>query len=227
MTEDNTRRTFVKAIGGASFTGIPSTLLGRSIAEDDTNPVAAEILLPEAELPEAFDCCPGLDIHTVPFVEALQSVDSRFKSSDIAAEGYWRGTDQSNPEWVVSSLAIVTEWPLPRKIVETATGQMWDEYVAMYDEETLFFVEFEQSFSRSERVSEWGLDIIQTPHHTDLEPKTTVIYTERLRLQFFENTLIGTIVFGPTGSSPSVESLLDQYAEIQRSRYRSYHSADN
>ena len=227
MTEDNTRRTFVKAIGGASFTGIPGTLLGSGAAEDDTAPVAAEMVLPKGELPESFDCCPGPDIHTIPFVETLQSVDSRFESSDIAADGYWKGTDPENPEWVVSSLAIVTAWPLSRKIVETAAGRMWDEYVAMYDDDTPFFIECEQSSSSSEHVSEWELDIIRMPHRTDIVFEAKLIYTERLRLQFFNNALIGTTVFGPTGGSPSVESLVEKYAETQCRRYKSHLPAAN
>jgi len=222
MTEDNTRRTFVKAISGASFTGIPGTLLGSGAAEDDTAPVAAEMVLPKGELPESFDCCPGPDIHTIPFVETLQSVDSRFESSDIAAEGHWKGTDPKNPEWVVSSLAIVTGWPLSRKIVETAASQMWDEYIVEYNDETPLFVEVEQSHSRGEEASEWGLDIFRTPFDTAKRSEPTPLYTERLRLQFFEEVLIGTIVFGPVGSSPSVDSLLEQYAGVQRGRYESH-----
>ena len=221
MPQQNTRRTFVKAVGGASFTGIPSTLLQRDNFETDTELRAAELVIPETELPAGFDRHPLSEENTVPIVETLQSLDSRFESSDIAVEGYWKGGNQENPQWVISSLAIVTGKPISQSLVETAAAQAWNQYIAEYEAETPRFVEFEPSRSRGEQASECCLNIFRTDVWGDTESERKPIYTDRLRLQFFENVLLGTIVFGPTDSSPTVESLHEQYTNLQHSRYHS------
>jgi hypothetical protein len=48
------------------------------------------------------------------------------------------------------------------------------------------------------------------------------IFTDLMRLQFFDNVLLGTVVFGPRAEPPELTTLLEQAATQQRAQYQAY-----
>jgi hypothetical protein len=177
---------------------------------------AADLLISTSEVP------PGFEQHQEPgsntYIDALDKSAFDIADADIATRGYWKGPTQAEPEWVLSTMAIVTEDP-PRAVIESAAQQAHDEYTAEYDAETSSLINFEQAHTTSDTTAEWQLNI----HKASLfDDTTTHVYTDIMRHQYVENAVLGTVVFGPTNVNTSVDSLLDTYATLQRIRYETH-----
>jgi len=201
--------------------GIPTLDPDQSNTADDEPPLSApDLLIPDSEAPPGFDRQPTPESSS--FTDALDESAFDTASADIATQGYWKGPAQTDPEWVLVSTAIVADTPIPRTEIETAAQQSYDEYVTAYDAETSPLIDFEQAHTASNSVSEWRVDIHETSF-TDDTPRH--IYTDIMRQQYVENAVLGTIAFGPTDTGPPIDSLLDQYATLQRSRYETYRAA--
>jgi hypothetical protein len=82
-------------------------------------------------------------------------------------------------------------------------------------------IDFEKSLTANGNESGWQVDILEAPLIADSETEPTTIFVERMHNQFLDNVFLGTIVFGPADGSPSVESLVDEFATVQRNRYDS------
>lgn len=221
MTRNNTRRSFLQSIGGAGFFISPtSTADEASTSTGDASPNAADLVIPASEVPPGFEPYPVPE--TAPFIDALDESALDVASTDIAVQGYWKENTQSEPKWVLSATAIVADEPLPRAPIEAAAQQSYDEYVTAYNAETSLLIDFEQSHTRAGQISDWRVDIIETPLFDTSNDGTRHIFTDRMRLQFLGNVVLGTIAFGPTDTDPPIDSLLAEYATLQRSRYKTH-----
>lgn len=221
MTRHNTRRAFLQRVGAASVIGFPSRVTDEnSTSAADTAVTAADLIIPDSAVPPGFQTAPTPDSNR--FTDALAESPLDVTSTDIAVQGYWSGETQSDPKWVLSSSAIVADEPLPRKTIETAAQQAYDEYVEAYNEETTSLIDFDQSHSHSDVISDWRVDISQTSPLSNTTDAAQPIFTDRMRHQFFGNVVLGTIAFGPTDTDPPINSLLDQYATMQRIRYETH-----
>lgn len=208
MKPTATRRGYLKQVGSAGLAGISTTPRKNSTASDDRKVAPEELLFPESVVPAGFNSYQTPE--SIPILETLQAADSRFVGADTAAQGYWRGGSKANPEWVLSSVAIVSDEQLSRSNAERAVGEAYDEYISQYDAETEPFIKFEQSKSRGVKFVDWKAEIFRsnTQFGSDVEP--TLIYVDQMRQRFFINAITLTSVFGPHQTEPPTDSLLDQ-----------------
>jgi len=221
MTPNNKRRTFLQSIGGMSVIGLPTRLDDEASTSDgDERLRATDLVIPASEIPPGFKRYPTLDSNS--FLDTLNESALDVERTDIAAQGYWKGTTQSNPEWVLSTTAIVANDSLPRAPIETAARHAYNKYVTAYDEETGPLIEFNQSYSRDGQTADWRVDIIETSPFETSTDSADHIYTDRMRHQFLGNAVLGTIAFGPTDSEPPIDELLAAYATMQRTRYETH-----
>lgn len=224
MPPQHSRRAFIQAIGGVSFTGLAGSATAASGTTDkSTTPSAADLVIPETAVPNGFERYSPEDVNrsSAPFIEKLQQLDPRFRSVATAGNAFWKGEGESDPQWVLSSIALVGADSLPRLHLEKAADVFYDEYIDEYDAETSVMIEFEKSYSAHGNVADWHVDILEAPLLTDSETDPSPILAERMHQQFLDNVFLGTVVFGPANESPSVEDLLEQLATVQRDRYDS------
>lgn len=132
MTRYDTRRAFLHSIGAAPLATVPTTTASGDTTNTttETRLTAADLLIPEPELPRGFSQQPTPDSN--PFLDALHEAEPRITDADVAIDGYWNGTTANDPEWVLSPLAIVTDDPLPRETVNAAATHAHDEYIDEY-----------------------------------------------------------------------------------------------
>jgi len=208
MRPTATRRGYLKQVGSAGLAGISITATKNSTDSDDMKIAPEELLFPESVVPAGFNSYQTPE--SIPILETLQAADSRFAGADTAAQGYWRGGSKANPEWVLSSVAIVSDEQLSQSNTERAVGEAYDEYISQYDAETESSIKFEQSKSRGEQSIDWKAEIYRsyTQFESDVEP--TLIYVDQMRQRFFINALTLTSVFSPHSTEPPTDSLLDQ-----------------
>lgn len=109
MTSNNTRREFLQSVGATGIATIPI----RADDETVTSLDAVDLLIPASEVPTGFKQQPTPDSNS--FIDALYAADPGTTSADIAVQGYWKGGEQTDPEWVLSSLAIVADDSIPRE----------------------------------------------------------------------------------------------------------------
>ena len=224
MSRQHTRRAFIQAIGGVSFTGIAGSATATSGSSEERQPLAAaDLVIPEPAVPAWFErhTTTDSDQGAAPLIEMLEHHDPRFESVDTATSGFWKGEVKSDPQWVLSSIALVGEDTLPRLHIEKVTDMFYDDYINEYDAETSVMIDFEKSVTANGNESDWQVDILEAPLPADSETEPTTIFVEQMHNQFLDNVFLGTIVFGPADGSPSVESLVDEFATVQRNRYDS------
>jgi len=214
MTRYNTRRAFLQSIGGVSIIGIPTSANSEDI---DPKLTATDLLISAAEVPSGFQSYPTKEANS--FIDALHDSPVDVTTIDIDVQVYWQGTTQSDPEWVLSSAALVADDQLPRPRIEDAAQQSYDEYVEAYNAETGPMIDFEKSHSRDDEVSDWRVDIIERSIFHNSNEGAGHILTDRMRHQFLGNVVLSTIAFGPTDTDPPVDSLLEEYAALQRTQY--------
>lgn len=216
MTRHNTRRAFLHSIGSLSL--IPALTPNQAnTADDDATPAAADLVISNSEAPSGFERYSEPDSN--PFIDALDQSAFDIAHVDIATQGYWKGQTQAEPEWVLSTMALVADDTLPRTAIDSAAQLAYDEYVTEYDAETSPLINIEQTHTTSDNTAEWRLNI----HEASLfDDTTTHVYTDIMHHQYVENAVLGTIAFGPTDTETSVESLLDTYATLQRTRYNTH-----
>jgi len=221
MTRKNTRRSFLQSIGGIGVIGLPTRKDAEaSTSADDASLTATDFVIPQSEVPPGFEPYPTPD--TNPFIDVLDESLLNVASIEIAVQGYWNGTTQSDPEWVLSTTALVADDPLPRAPIEAAAQQSHNEYVTAYNAETSPLIDFEQSHTCDGQSSDWRVDIIERSLFDDSNDDARHIFTDRMRHQFLGNVVLGTIAFGPTDTDPPIDSLLAEYATMQRTRYETH-----
>ncbi|MDB2287012.1 hypothetical protein PM038_17475 [Halorubrum ezzemoulense] len=179
---------------------------------------ARDLLVPETVVSDRFS--QYADLGSGRFFEILTEEVTALTDADTATNGYWDGGTQDNPHWTVSSMATVADDTLSRGVVEAAAGQSYDEYVADYDAETRSSIAFEQSSTRTDRGAEWQMNMLQT--YGDDSDATVIRYTDRMRIQFFDNVLLGTIVFGPRQEPPELATMLEAFTTQQHAQYRAH-----
>jgi hypothetical protein len=190
--------------------------------DDATEPRlrARDVIISETAVPDRFTQYP--ETGAGRFLGLLTDEAPELSDADTAGNGYWDGEEQENPHWVLASMAMVADETLPRATVEAVAEQAEDEFVADYDTETSQTIGFEQSHTRSDRAVEWQVDMVHTPVFGDPANNGDPLFTDLLRLQFFDNVLLGTVVFGPRTEPPELTALLEQFATQQHEHYRAH-----
>jgi hypothetical protein len=222
MPPQHTRRAFIQAVGGVSVTGLAGSATATSGTTDEAPTVsAADLVIPETAVPTGFERHPTADSDqgAGSFAETLQHLDPRFESVETATNAYWKGGVESDPRWVLSSIALIGEDRFPRLHIEYATDAFYEDYIDEYDTETSVLIDVGQSYAVSGNTADWQFDILEVPLLTDAETEPSPILVERMHQQYLDNLFLATVVFGPADGSPSVESLLEQFATVQRDRY--------
>lgn len=216
MPQHNTRRAFLKVISSTGFTGLVSshstTPTSDSTAEIPTL-AASDLLIPDTAIPTIFEQYSNPDL--IPLVHPVESIRQQLDSADITAKGYWKGNTRSTPQWAVVSIAMVAKKTLSRAIVEEATTQSYEGPIAKFSTDTGIMTEFEQTYSWSDRQFDWNIDMIGVSLSKDSDTDPALALREQIKIQFFDNIGLVTIIFGPGNASPSVGSLLERYAMIQ------------
>lgn len=217
---DSTRRDWLRSVG-VGVAGVVTH--GITTGTDDAAESrlrARDVIISDSTVPNRFTQYP--EPEEGRFFTILTDAVPALTDADIAGNWYWDGDEQENPHCVLASMAIVADETLPRATVEAAAEQADDEFVAEYDAETTQTIRFEQSYTRSDRVAEWQVDMVHTPVFGDPANNGEPLLTDFLRLQFFDNVLLGTVVFGPRTEPPELTALLEQFATQQHEHYRAH-----
>lgn len=221
MIPNQTRRSFLQGLGSVGVVGLPTRTGDEAgTSPNDASLAAGDLVLSASDVPPEFKPYPTPDWN--PLIDALSESALDVASIDIAVQGHWKGTTQSDPEWVLSTTALVADDLLPRTLIEAAAQQSYDEYVTVYDAETNILIDFEQSHTRADRVSDWRVEIIERSLSNDANSDARHIFTDHMRFQFLGNVVLGTIAFGPTDTDPPIDSLLGEHAAKQRTRYETH-----
>lgn len=175
-------------------------------------------LIAEAQLPEPFTPLSGTDAAGV--FDAIQSPgEGSTPRNQVAYNGFWAGNVPEEPLWVAGSSACVG---VSSGEITTAAETMSQEYAAFideYDAETESSWHFERQYAESETFREWRTGIyighyISSEEVFEMTDKPKLI--DVFRMQYVNNTLLGTVLFGPTDWDWSHAELLDRLTEYQR-----------
>ena len=213
-----TRRAWLHTIGVGATGVVTHPLVSSTHGDQEPRLKARDLLVPETAVSDRFS--QYADLGSGRFFDILTDEVPALTDADTATNGYWDSGTQDNPHWTVSSMAIVADDTLSRGAVEAAAGQSYDEYVAEYDAETRSSIAFEQSATRTDRGAEWQMNMLQT--YGDDSDATVIRFTDRMRIQFFDNVLFGTVVFGPRQEPPELATMLETFTTQQHSQYRAH-----
>lgn len=216
---DYTRRDWLQKVGVGVTGVVPYAISNRTNDTQESNLRARDVIVPETAVPDRFT--PYSERGTGRFFDILTDKTPELTDVDFAGNGYWDGTTQEDPHWVVSSLALVANDTLSRGTVETAARKAYDEYISEYDAETGPMIDFEQSRARNGRSTEFQVDMVQTSLFDDAS-EGNPIFTDLMRLQFLDNVLLGTVVFGPRSEPPELTAMLEELATQQYAHYRAH-----
>ncbi|OYR66497.1 hypothetical protein DJ79_12325 [Halorubrum ezzemoulense] len=155
-----------------------------------------------------------------PISDRLIEEDSKFEAAIVDQNGYVKGEDPENPQEVVSSAAVRTPEPYNRDAVVDATTEVYDKFIRQYEQETPTEIEFDQDHTSHEEHTDWSYRMTRTVQIGDQRPLDQNLFKERFRIQFFEQTLLMTLVFGPDSiTKPSVDEVVDELAAFQHEQY--------
>lgn len=209
---------------GVGVTGVVTHPLVSGTDDDQESRLQArDLLVPETVVSDRFS--QYSDLGSGRFFDILTDEVPALTDADTATNGYWDGGTQDSPHWTVSSMATVADDTLSRGPVEAAAGQSYDAYVADYNAETRPTIAFEQSSTRTDRGAEWQMNMLQTSTYSDDADDTVIRFTDRMRIQFFDNVLLGTVVFGPRQEPPALATMLEAFTTQQHAQYRAHRSA--
>lgn len=216
----STRRDWLRSVG-VGVTGVVTHPLATGTNDAETARLQAhDVIISDSAVPDRFTQHP--EQGEGRFLDILTDDAPELTDADTAGNGYWDGDTQDDPHWVLASMAMVADETLPRATVEAAARKSCDEYVAEYDAETGPTIDFEQSHTRSDRVAEWQVDMLHTPVFDDAADGAEPIFADLMRLQFFDDVLLGTVVFGPRAEPPELTAMLEKFATQQREQYRAH-----
>lgn len=220
MTQQNTRRTFIKTIGSVSFTGIAGSAINTADSGDGRSNInASRLLIPDEDIPDEFEQHPKPD--TSRFLNVLCSADPRFNMVESAVQGFSKGGTKSNPQRVISTMALVGDDVLPRLHIEAAIELFCEEYIFEYKAETAIPIRARIIRQATDNESTWQIDISAANPDSGSASGGFQTFTEKVKQQYFENVSLITVLSQPLGSTTLDEPLLGKYATIQRSRYES------
>jgi hypothetical protein len=155
-----TRRLFLQGFAGLALP-LTTRVTSAGTNSDDNHPLKVrDLVVRNIDVPDRFEQYD--ETGSGRFVERLYARAPALTTADTATTCYWYGGDQDDPRWVLSSLALVADDPLPRNTVEGVIGESTKAYVEAYDDETNPFVEFETEQASDTRTSNWRVDIIDT-----------------------------------------------------------------
>lgn len=201
-----------------SSVGIAGSLAGSGESDATSQGVTVEkCLIPPASIPAEFEVRESSDM--VPVLDTLRPADPWFESADAAVNGYVVRDGLVDPEWVLASVTVCGEEPLPRKTVESVTTNTISKQARDYRAIDECDVRCEQTRRTRSELSEWQLDVsIAQVLPGEQVTVAAAEFTDILRFQYCDEVLLGTVVFGPQDADRSVMGMVDRFAELQRSR---------
>lgn len=210
--EGFSRRSYFQLLGGVPFSSshLPKRSDRRSVKEDV---YPSELVISQEQAPSDFEVAD--DTERVPLLEYVSSAGLCLDKAQTATQGYWKGTNEQNPHWVLSSFAIVCDEPISRRTIEPAAQQCYSDYVDEYDAETPDYVDLAQSRTTYSAMTDWQMVIQRSdsPSHS-----SDYLFKDTMRLQYHQEVLLGTIVFGPNYADREVESMFVRFSQLQRSQ---------
>lgn len=228
-TKDNAestvnRRSYLSAIATAPFitTTDTTTATSPSIQPD-------ELLITQAQLPQAFTTSSGIDADDM--FDSVQPPSRSPPSRDqIAFNSFWVGDDPDEPLWIAASSVCISVRPESVATATETVSHEYAEFIDAYDAETAAYWHFDRQYNEFEKFREWrtGIYIGHEISSEELfevadEPKLVDV----LRLQYVNNILLGTVLFGPTDWYWSYKELLDRLTEYQRKQALSLTDAES
>lgn len=210
--ENLSRRSYLQLVSGVPF-GI-SQIPRHSNRKDTKEGVSAsDLLISQEQAPSGFEITES--VNGVPLLEYVSSTDLHLNQARSAARGYWKGPNEQNPYWVLSSVAVVSEEPISRRSIEQAARECYSEYVCEYDDETPDSVDIAQSRTTRSEMTDWCMLI---PRSDSPSHSSDYLFKDVMRLQYYQNILLGTVVFGPSHADRDVDSMLTRYSRLQHSQ---------
>ena len=210
---DQSRRSFIKQAGAAPMAGLFTAIDSHRPIKSDN---LGHLLIGEEHLDDGFT---EFDAKN-PISDRLIEEDSEFEAAIVDQNGYVKGEDPENPQEVVSSAVVRTPEPYNRDAVIDATTAVYDKFIRQYEQETPTEIEFDQGHTSYEEHTDWSYRMTRTVQIGDQRPLDQNLFKERFRIQFFEQTLLMTLVFGPDSiTKPPVDEVVDELAAFQRRQY--------
>lgn len=210
--ENLSRRSYLKLVGGVPF--CISQIPGHSNRKDIKDGVSAsDLLISQEQAPSGFEIAESVD--GVPLLEYVSSTDLHLNQARSATRGYWKGPNEQDPDWVLSSVAVVSDEPISRRSIEQATGECYSEYVREFDAETPDYLDIATSQTARSEMTDWCMVIRRSdsPSHS-----SDYLFKDVMRLQYYQNALLGTVVFGPGHADRDVDSMLTRFSRVQHSQ---------
>lgn len=222
-TSSVSRRSCLAGLATAPLVSIMdmSAAVSKSIDPDD-------FLITQSHLPDAFTTASGTDMGGA-FNSVRSPGDGSPSRDQVALNRFWAGDNSNEPFWVAGSSACLG---VSSDDVTTATeimSQEYAEFVEHYDAETDRYWHFDSQYSHGETFREWRTEIYinrYTPAEELFETSDRPELIDVFRMQHINNTLVGTVLFGPTEWEWSFSELLDRLTEYQREQARSLTATD-
>lgn len=211
--ENQSRRRFIKQVGAVPITSV----LAATDSQDSTNSADLEhLLISEEHIGDEFT---KYDT-TGAISDKLIEKDPMFERAKEAQTSFVKGEDPENPQWVVCSVAVRTPEQYNQEEVIDAEAELYDEFVRSYNQETPVEINFEQSQTSHENHTDLSYRVSRTVQVGDQRPLTYPLFEERFRIQFLDQTLLMTLVFGPNSIvTSSVDEMVDEFAALQHKQY--------
>lgn len=218
-----TRRSYLSTIAASGLIIVPDTT---TTAPFSTDP--SEVLITHDQLPAPFTSY-SEDIGDSAFDAVQSPTGDSAPRNQVSLNSFCAGDDSEEPLWVAGSSACL---PIDREDVATAAEMLSEEYtefISEYDEETGPTWHFDIQYNESDAFHEWRTEIYIRSHTSGTEGpeiagEPTLIDT--FRLQYVNNILFGTGLFGPTNWAWSYSDLLDRLTEYQHSQAVSVSEAE-
>lgn len=157
-----------------------------------------------------------------PLVTRLREVDRCFKDAAIALTGYWTGTDDADPPWVVASLVCVCNPRLNFTKADIAAKQCHDDLAKEYEDELPDPYSVKQSERLGLQNGQWCIDLIYSPRGWECQESSYPVASDLLRLQWRMNVLSVTVVYGPCRKESDPKTRLDHFADLQLTRFNNW-----
>ena len=185
-----------------------SVAVSKSIDPDD-------FLITQSHLPDAFTTASGTDVGDA--FESVRSPGDGSPSRDQVAL------------WVAGSSACLGVSSDDATTAAEIMSQEYTEFVEHYAAETNRSWHFDSQCSHDETFREWRTEIYISRYASGeglFETADRPALIDVFRMQHVNNTLVGTVLFGPTEWEWSFSELLDWLTEYQREQARSLTGTD-
>lgn len=220
---DHSRREFLRGLGATGSVGVMSSLTTQGTDLPRPADTARQLTVdPGSLVITATDLSTDFEETETtgqpPLLKQLQAEDSRFGDAATAVTGFVAEGDQTIPELVICSCAVVCQEEIaPTAVVAPGTRCM-EALSEAYNDEVPDWLTTVSQEVKADTVM-WRLDLHRDVASDDeVRTSPSLIASDFLFLQYSRNVLVGTVAFGPKDHESTRRDEVLRLGRIQRSR---------